>query len=131
MVSMIASINHKNVDAFFESPIHIGDTMESVTEIMQIAAIKKYGSYDKDARYESYTFVSNDGPIVFEERCSGHREEYDTFTDKLVYLAEGHIITYLFRYEGYRLGISFAEDGTVGSIGVTYDPNGVLDQAGL
>lgn len=128
VVSMTISAKQKDLETYYEGPINIGDTMEEVQNIMQINAIKKYGIYDKEARYETYSFICNQGVIVFEEQCSGHRDEYDSYSSKLAYLADGHKITYLFRYPEYRLGIVFGESGTVEQIAVTYDPEGVLDQ---
>lgn len=125
-VSITIEATHKKLDEYYEGPIHIGDTMEDVKNIMQIDAIKKYGVYKYATKYETYSFFCTQGNIVFEEKCSGRRDEYDSYSDKLEYLANGHYITYLFRYPKYLMGISFGEDGTVNHIALTYDPEGVL-----
>ncbi len=130
IVSITAYSNHKNIDDYYEGPINIGDTMDEVRAIMQIDNIKATGIYDSRAKYETYSFSCNQGKIMYEEKCSGRRDEYDSYSDKLAYLADGHKITYIFKYPKYRLGVVFGEDGTVNHIAVTYDPEGILEKVG-
>lgn len=116
------------VDEYYSGRINLGDSYEAIAELLKVREFKSKGSYSRSNQHVYYTCNTNQGQVVFEERPSGDRDEFERYKSVPEYVSEGHSVTYIIHNHPYWLRIVIGEDATVSGIILSYDPDRIYEQ---
>lgn len=122
----------RHVEEYYSGPINIGDSYDDVMSMLKVGELKKKGTYSRHNQHVYYSCITNHGPVTFEERPSGDRDEFDRYKSVSDYLAEDHTVSYVIYEHPYRLSVAFQMDSsgnpTVSAIAVSYDPERLYEK---